>query len=77
MKYACIVEAGESTRKRVEGTKILHIGHEDHIAGKGIQLIEPLQYGAQVHSFASKAMTIPDAKAAVDGKNLKRYRHGS
>ena len=31
-KYACIVEAGESTRKRLEGT--LHKDHEDHIAGK-------------------------------------------
>ena len=30
-KYACIVEAHESTRKRVEGT--LHKVHEDHIAG--------------------------------------------
>ena len=28
-KYACIVEAGESTRKRLEGT--LHKDHEDHI----------------------------------------------
>ena len=33
-KYACIVEAGESTRKRLERT--LHTDHEDHIAGKGI-----------------------------------------
>ena len=31
-KYACIVEADESTRKRLEGT--LHKDHEDHIAGK-------------------------------------------
>ena len=29
-KYACIVEADESTRKRLEGT--LHEDHEDHIA---------------------------------------------
>ena len=33
-KYACIVEADESTRKRLEGT--LHKDYEDHIAGKGI-----------------------------------------
>ena len=32
--YACIVEADESMRKRLEG--ILHKDHEDHIAGKGI-----------------------------------------
>ena len=58
-------------------TKILHIGHETTHCRERNQLIEPLQHGAQVHSFASKAMTIPDAKAAVDGKNLKIYRHGS
>ena len=34
MKYACIVEADESTRKRLEGTP--HKDHENHIAGKGI-----------------------------------------
>ena len=33
-KYACIVEADESSGKRLEGT--LHKDHEDHIAGKGI-----------------------------------------
>ena len=33
-QYACIVEADESTRKRMEGT--LREGHEDHNAGKGI-----------------------------------------
>ena len=35
-KYACIVEADESTRKRIKGT--LHKDHEDHTAGKGINL---------------------------------------
>ena len=33
-KYACTVEADESTRKRMEGT--LRKDHEDHIAGKVI-----------------------------------------
>ena len=33
-KYACIVEADEFSRKRMEGTP--HKDHEDHIAGKGI-----------------------------------------
>ena len=32
-KHACIVEADESTRRRVGGT--LHKGNEDHIAGRG------------------------------------------
>ena len=32
-KYACIVEADESTRKRMEGSP--RKNHQDHIAGKG------------------------------------------
>ena len=37
-KYACIVEADGSTRKRLEGT--LHKDHEDHhIAGNGIHAL--------------------------------------
>ena len=34
-KYACIVEAHESTRKRLEST--LPSNHEDHIAEKRVQ----------------------------------------
>ena len=62
-KYACIVGAGESTRKRLEGT--LHKDHEDHIAGKGIN---SLNHYILVHKCMSipKAMKIPDAKATVD-----------
>ena len=33
-KYACIVEADESTRQRLEGT--LHKDHEHHIGRKGL-----------------------------------------
>ena len=33
-KYNCVVEADESTRKRMEGS--LHKHDEDHIAGKGM-----------------------------------------
>ena len=33
-KYACIVEADESLRKRMEGSQ--NENHEDHIAGKGM-----------------------------------------
>ena len=61
--YACIVEADESTRKRLEGT--LHKDHEDHIAGKGIN---SLNHHNLVHKFVPKpkAMKIPHPKAAVD-----------
>ena len=37
VKHACIVEADESTRKRLEGTP--HKDHENHIAGKGTTTI--------------------------------------
>ena len=62
-KFACIVEADESMRKRSEGT--LHKDHEDHNAGKGIN--SPNYYNL-VHKFIPmpKAMKIPDATAAVD-----------
>ena len=50
-KYACIVEADESTRKRMEG--LLHTDHEDHIAGKRNQFIEPLQSRTQIYPYAS------------------------
>ena len=62
-KYACIVEADESTRKRLEGT--LHKDHEDHIAGEGINSLNPYN---PVHKFMPmlQAMKIPEAKAAVD-----------
>ena len=45
-KYACIVEADESTRKRLE--EGLHNDHEDHIAGKGIN---SLNHYNLVHKF--------------------------
>ena len=62
-KYACIVEADESTRKRVEGT--LHKGHEDDIAAKSMNSLSHYNW---VHKFIlmPQAMKIPDAKSAVD-----------
>ena len=51
-KYACIVEADESTRKRMEGSH-----HEDHIAGKGVKFIESFQSCTQIYSCASSNET--------------------
>ena len=64
-KYACIVEADESTRKRLEGT--LHKDHADHLAGKRIN---SLNHYNLVHIFIPmpQAMKIPDGKAAVEKK---------
>ena len=60
-KYACIAEADESMRKRMEGSH--HKYHEDHFAGKGVN---SLSHYNIVHKFNSmpQAMKIPDAKAA-------------
>ena len=62
-KYACIVEADESMRMRLEGTRCKY--HEDHIAAKGMNSLS--RYNL-VHKFIPmpQAMKMPDAKAAVE-----------
>ena len=55
-KFACILEAGESTRMRMEES--LPKNHEDHIAGKG-------DNGTQIF-LMSQAMKIRAAIAVVD-----------
>ena len=62
-KYACVVEADESTRKRMEGSH--RKNHEDHIADRGIN---SLNHYNLVHKFNPmlQAMKIPGAKAAVE-----------
>ena len=62
-KLACILEASESTRLRIEESLPNH--HEDHIAGKWDN---SLQHYNLVHKFIPmpQAMKIPAAKAAVD-----------
>ena len=62
-KLACILEASESTRLRMEES--LPNYHEDHIAGKGDN---SLQHYNLVNKFIPmlQAMKIPAANAAVD-----------
>ena len=62
-KLACILEASESTRLRVEES--LPNYHEDHIAGRGDN---SLQHYNLVHKFIPmpQAMKIPAPKAAVN-----------
>ena len=75
-KNACIVEADESMRIRMEGSQSKN--HEDHIAGRGMN---SLQHYKLVHKFIamSEAMKISDAKAAMEEKRetWRKYRHGS
>ena len=69
-KFACILEASESTRMRVEKTLPNH--HEDHIAGKGNN---SQQHYNLVLKFIlmPQGMKIPAAKAAVD-KELEKLK---
>ena len=62
-EFACILEASESTRMRMEES--LPKYYEDHIAGRGDN---SLQHYNLVHKFIPmpEAMKIPAAKAAVD-----------
>ena len=62
-KFACILEASESTRLRMEES--LPKNQEDHIAGKGYNSV---QHGNLVHKIIlmPQAMKIPAAKASVD-----------
>ena len=62
-KYACIVDADEYTRPRLEGGG--HKPHQDHITAKGMNSI--IHYSL-VHKFIPmpQPFKIPDAKAAVE-----------
>ena len=68
-KYACIVDADESTRPMLEGAG--HKPHQDHITAKGTHSIT---HCSHVHKFIPmpQALKIPDAKSAAErewGKN--------
>ena len=75
-KLACILEASESTRLRMEESLPNH--HEDHPAGKGDN---SLQHYNLVHKFipAPQAMKIPAAKPAVykEWENWRNFRRGT
>ena len=79
-KLACILEASESQRLRMEES--LPNYHEDHIAGEGDN---SLQHYNLVHKFIPmpQAIKIQAAKAAVDkqwtrnGKNWRKFRRGT
>ena len=62
-RLACILEADESTRLCMGES--LPNRHEDHIAGKGDNSLQPYNL---VHKFIPmpQAIVIPAAKAAVD-----------
>ena len=53
-QFSCVLEASEFTRLRMEES--LPNYHEDHIAGKGRQFNATLQFGTQIHSYASEKL---------------------
>ena len=67
-KHACIVDAEESVRIRLEGVPQRY--HEDHIVAKGINSLSLYHL---VHEFIPmpQALKIPDAKALQWRKNWK------
>ena len=74
-KFACILEASESTRIRMEES--LPRYHVDHIAGK---VDNSLQHYNLVHKFipVPQAMKIPAAKAVdKEWENWIRFRRGA
>ena len=68
-KYACFVDANESTRPRLEGAG--HKLHHDHITAKGTNSMA--RY-CLVHKLipTPQAVTIPDATAAAVKKELEK-----
>ena len=50
-KYACVVDADESTRARLEGAG--HKPHQDHITAKRDEFYDSSQSCSQIHSDAS------------------------
>ena len=69
-RLACILEADESTRMRMEKSVPHH--HEDHIAGKGENHYSTTIWFIKF-ILMPQAMTIPAAKAAVD-KEWENWR---
>ena len=62
-KYACIVDADETMRIRLEGVPQRY--HEDHIATKGINSLSRYNLVQKLIPIP-QALKIPDAKAAVE-----------
>ena len=70
-KYACIVEADESLKIRLEGVPRRY--HENHIAAKGMNSLSHHNLVRKFIPMPQARMKKPDAKAAV-GKNWKTWR---
>ena len=70
-KFACIFEAEESKRTRMEG--IVPRIHEDHIAGRGSHSLQHYNLARKLTPMP-QAMKIPEAKAAAHKEWEKREK---
>ena len=75
-KHACILEASESTRLRMEES--LPNYHEDHFVGKGEKFTATLQFGTQNLFLCLKPWRFPQQKQRwiKNRRNWKRFRRG-
>ena len=74
--FACIVDADESTRPRVEGAG--HISHQDHINAKGMNSMTHYNI---VHKFTPVPQLMTNSKCKGSsgdrmGKKWRNFRHG-
>ena len=76
-KYACVVDADESTRPRLEGAG--HKPHQDHITAKRDECFNSLQSCSQILSDASSTENSRCKRQQwkKNGKNWRKSRHGS
>ena len=75
-KYACVVDADESARPRLEGAE--HKPHQDHITAKGAN---SMTHYSLVHKFIPMPQALKIATQRQQwrkyGKNWRKSRHGS
>ena len=76
-RLACILEADESTRRRM-GESLPH-HHEDHIAGKDSNSLQQYNLVHKVIPMPQSLKKNPAAKAAVDKEleNWRKFRRGT
>ena len=72
-----VVDADESTRPRLEGAG--HKTHQDHITEKRDDFTEPLHFGTQVYSDASRMENsgCEGGRGEIMRRNWRKSQHGS
>ena len=75
-KYACIVEADESMRKRMEGSP--HKNHQDHIAGKGMNSLSRFNLVHKIFLCSKQRKhQMRRQQRKNNERNWREYRGGS